>query len=325
MRQAVFDEFGPPTDVVRVDEVEPREPNSTEVRVRVAASPVNPSDLLYIEGRYGIRPDLPATPGFEAVGVVEAAGAKSPLKFGQRVALLTFGAWRELVTLPARMAHSVPDDLDDTTACSLFVNPLTALAMVDELDLPEGAWLLQTAGASALGRIAQAAAQARGVKVASTVRRDDQAELLRTNGCDAVINTQKERMSDVVAQVTGDNGVGGVLDAVGGRVGAEAIACLAPGGTALVYGLLSMRPTMISNGDMLFRRLTLKGFWLTNWLKATDPERIRALLDEAIAGFQRGEFSQRVDSQYALADVCDALARAAASGRDGKVILTFGA
>jgi NADPH:quinone reductase-like Zn-dependent oxidoreductase len=325
MHHAVFDEFGPPSDVVRVDEAEPRAPDSTEIRVRVAASPINPSDLLYIEGKYGIKPDLPASPGFEAVGIVETAGAESPLQAGQRVALLTFGAWRELVTMPALMAHPVPDDLDDTTACSLFVNPLSALAMVDELSLPQGAWLLLTAGASALGRIAQAAAQARGIKVVSTVRRDDQAELLRANGCDAVINTRKESMSDVAAQVTGGNGVDGVLDAVGGRVGAEAIACLAPGGTALLYGLLSMRPTMISNGDMLFRRLTLKGFWLTNWLKTTDPERIRALLDEAIAGFERGDFMQRVDSQYALADVCDALARAAESGRDGKVILTFGA
>jgi NADPH:quinone reductase-like Zn-dependent oxidoreductase len=323
MRQATFNEFGSPPDVVQVVEADARAPQSTEVRVRLNASPINPSDLLYIEGRYGIRPELPAQPGFEAVGVIDAAGEKAGIAVGQRVALLTFGCWSEQICVPARMVRPVPDEMDDTTACSLLVNPLTALALLDELGLAEGQWLVQTAGASALGRIVQATARKRGIKLISTVRRSEQATQLRESGCDVVVNTKEDSLTKVVAEVTGGQGVPAVLDAVGGRLGSEAIVSLAQGGTAIVYGLLSMRPTMVSNGDMTFRQLTVKGFWLTNWLQTTAPERIQEAFAQVVEGFQSGLYTQEVDSTYPLNDVREALAHAAGSGRHGKTILMF--
>src|SRR5436305_11825788 len=74
MKAAVFDRFGAPEEVLQVRDVPAPEPGRGEVRVRMLASPINPSDLLHVRGEYGRRPGLPAGAGFEGVGVIESAG-----------------------------------------------------------------------------------------------------------------------------------------------------------------------------------------------------------------------------------------------------------
>src|SRR5437763_205533 len=74
MKAIVFDRFGDPADVLQVREVPAPEPGRGQVRVRMIASPINPSDLMTVRGQYGKRPALPYTPGYEGVGVIDAAG-----------------------------------------------------------------------------------------------------------------------------------------------------------------------------------------------------------------------------------------------------------
>src|SRR3954452_17297195 len=99
MKSIMFDHFGEPADVLSVREVPVPEPGPGQVRVRMIASPVNPSDLLVVRGRYGVLPTLPATPGFEGVGVVEKAGPGllGWLVMGKRVTVINSdgGNWAE--------------------------------------------------------------------------------------------------------------------------------------------------------------------------------------------------------------------------------------
>src|SRR3954451_18354861 len=90
MKSIMFDQFGEPADVLSVRDVPMPEPGPGEVRVRMIASPVNPSDLLVVRGRYGVLPSLPATPGFEGVGIVSKAGPGllGRLVVGKRVAAI---------------------------------------------------------------------------------------------------------------------------------------------------------------------------------------------------------------------------------------------
>src|SRR5262245_8243602 len=93
MKAAQFDRFGAPREVVQVREVPKPEPGRGQVRVRMLAVPVNPSDLLVVRGQYGRLPSLPATPGFEGAGVVDLAGPGllktiRGLRPGRRVAVL---------------------------------------------------------------------------------------------------------------------------------------------------------------------------------------------------------------------------------------------
>src|SRR4051812_8233825 len=157
MKAVVCARWGDPEEVLEVREVPEPVPGPGQVRVRMLASPVNPSDLLMVRGEYGRQPPLPATPGFEGAGVVEAGhGLLARRVMGRRVAVLNSGSgnWQEKVVIPARQAVPVPAELSDEQAATFFVNPASALVMTRYvLRVPRGAWLLQTAAGSALGRM----------------------------------------------------------------------------------------------------------------------------------------------------------------------------
>src|SRR5262249_38485596 len=149
MKAIVCSRFGDPGEVLEVRDVPVPEPSPGQVRVRMIASPINPSDLLLVRGEYGKRPPLPLTPGFEGVGVVEkGSGLLARRVLGRRVAVLNSGTgnWQEQVVVPARQAVPVPRELPDEQAAMFFVNPDSALVMTHYvLRVPAGAWLLQTA------------------------------------------------------------------------------------------------------------------------------------------------------------------------------------
>src|SRR6516164_7510583 len=106
MKAIIFDRSGDPEEVLQLRDGPVPEPGPGQVRVRMLASPINPSDLMYIRGLYGKVPPLPATPGFEGVGVVEASGGGLLARrvMGKRVAVIssTGGNWREQTVVPAR-------------------------------------------------------------------------------------------------------------------------------------------------------------------------------------------------------------------------------
>src|SRR5260370_16123081 len=99
MKAIQFDHFGEPAEVLQLREVPDPEPGRNEVRVRMIASPVNPSDILVVRGLYGVLPRLPATPGLEGVGIVDLAGPGllGQLVMGKRVAAINGagGNWPE--------------------------------------------------------------------------------------------------------------------------------------------------------------------------------------------------------------------------------------
>ncbi len=193
MKRAIFDQPGPPADVLRVqDDVPAPQPARGEVLVRMLASPINPSDLMYIAGKYGMKPHLPATPGFEGVGVVEGSGGGilGWLRKGKRVAVINdrIGNWAEYTVTKSRQVIPVPDDISDELAATFFVNPATAIVMTqDVLRVPPGEWLLQSAAGGELGKMVIRLGKKYGFRTLNVVRRREQVEELKQLGADAVI------------------------------------------------------------------------------------------------------------------------------------------
>ena len=326
MKALVFEEFGEPGEVLRVREVPTPEPGPGEVRVRMIASPINPSDLLVVRGRYGVLPRLPATPGFEGVGVVDKAGPGllGKLVMGKRVAVINDrgGNWAEYAVIKARQARPFPADLPDEQVASAFVNPATVLAMVRHvLAVPRGAWLLQSAAGSSLGRMIIKLARHDGIKTINVVRRREAIDELKALGADAVVSSSEGPIADQVRGIVGAEGVRFSLDPVGGDTGTGLFESLAADGRLLVYGTLSQEPIRIDPRLMIAGKRVVEGFWLGHWMpRRSIPSAL--LLFREIAGLIRsGVLATEVGASFPLASIAEAAAQAEAVGRAGKVFL----
>jgi NADPH:quinone reductase-like Zn-dependent oxidoreductase len=190
MKALIFRGTGEPKSVLEVAEIPDPRLGPGEALVRVLLSPINASDLHMVRGRYGYQPELPASPGIEGVGIVEAAGpgVQDP-KVGTRVVFIaTWNTWREQIVCPADKLVPVPDGLDDAAAATSYINPLTAWALTrSSHNLKEGDWLLQTAAASSVGKFVLQLARQHRFKTINVIRRREQEPIVRNLGGDEVI------------------------------------------------------------------------------------------------------------------------------------------
>lgn len=329
MKAIVFKEFGEPADVLQLQDLSVPEPGRGQVRVRMIASPINPSDLLVVRGQYGRLPELPATPGFEGVGVVEAAGPGLLGKFrvGKRVAVLNgiTGNWQEQVIVPARQVVPVARDIPDEQAASFFVNPATALVMTRwVLRIPRGAWLLQTAAASALGRMIIRLGKHDGFRTINIVRRRELAEELRREGSYAVIIHPDESIQDAVQSITKGAGVQYALDAVGGATAVEVIKALGQGGRLLVYGTLASEPMTLDSRMLMVGHRCVEGFWLSNWVKDQGILTMLRLFRTINRLVGQGVLRTPIGPTFKLDEIRAAVQAAGAASKPGKVLLRMG-
>lgn len=328
MKAVVCERFGEPAEVLQVRAVPEPEPGPGEVRVRMRYSPINPSDLLVVRGRYGRLPTLPATPGFEGVGVVEKVGPGwlawlRGLRPGRRVVVLNSrgGNWQEQVVVPARQLLPLADDIPDEQGAVFFVNPATAVVMTRYvLALRPGDWLLQTAAASALGRMIIRLGKHQGFRTINVVRRREQVDELRRLGGDAVICLAEESLPERVRQLTG-SGVRLALDAVGGSTGAAVVASLGPGGRLLVYGTLSGEPIPLDPRQLMVGSKRIEGFWLAEWLARQRLPTLLALFRTVQRLIRTGVLTSSIEAIFPLEQIQEAVRRAEAPGRQGKILL----
>lgn len=320
MQELIFEQTGMPKEVLQLRESPIPTPKPNEVLVKVKARNINPSDVMFIRGMYGITPKLPSSAGFEASGVVELGDEAGKVKAGTRVMFTAIGTWREYVCVPAALVISVPPQMPDEVACQAFVNPMTAYGMIEESGLQAGEWLLITAGASAFGKFAIQMAKAKGIKVAVTVRHDSQKEVLEKLGADLVVNTEKEKLQKVVPEKT-EGGVQVIFDAVGGMLGAKALACLRPKGRMMVFGALALENMPVNSGLLIFKNLKIEGFWLSTWVEEMTPE-ARMMAFQTVFGFLMKEDSKiDIAGKYPLSEFKAALEAYEKPGRNGKILL----
>ncbi|MBY0231783.1 MAG: zinc-dependent alcohol dehydrogenase family protein [Gemmataceae bacterium] len=329
MKAVVCERFGEPSESLSVKDVPSPECGAGQAMVRMLASPVNPSDLMTVRGVYGRRPSLPFTPGYEGVGVVEEA--KGWLAWfrglkGKRVAVLngTGGNWAERVAIPSRQAVPLPDSIPDEQAASFFVNPASAIVMTRHvLRVPRGAWLLQTAAGSMLGRMVIRLGKRNGFKTVNLVRRREQVAELRALGADEVLVLGEDAIPQAVRSLSKD-GVGHALDCVGGAMGSEAVKCLGPKGRLLLYGTLSGEPISFDPRLLMVGGKRIEGFWLSEWVQTRGPLAMLSLFGQIDALMREGVLATETGTAYPMAQVADAVREAEKPGRGGKVMLRLG-
>ena len=323
---AVYETHGNPADVLRVESRPWPTPAAGEAVVKMRAAPINPADLNQIEGKYPVRRELPATPGFEGAGVVVDLGAKVPnVAVGDLVILPhNVGTWRDAVVVKAEDLVVVPAGIEPVDAAMLKINPMTAWRLLhDYVDLKKGDWLIQNAANSAAGRAVIQIAGELGYKTVNVVRRAELIDELRTEGGDLVL-VDGENLRDEVKGATGGAPIRLGLNAVGGESALRLANCLAPGSTLVTFGAMSLQPLKIPNGLLIFKDLRFRGIWINKWYdNATKEQRMEAfrpLFEMA----KRGLLKTKVEKAYPLSEVKVAVAHAAQGKRGGKIILEFG-
>lgn len=332
MKALQFDNHGEPLEVLKLRDVESKPVAAGQARVRMIMSPINPSDLLRVRGLYGTMSSYPATPGFEGVGIVEEV--KSPIakmvlgiKPGRKVVVLNqhSGNWQQEVVVPAMRLFPVPEGVSDTDAASFFVNPATAWIMVKhELKVAPGAWLLQSASGSALGKMVIKLGKHLGFKTINLVRRAETAETLKKLNPDVIIDTSKEDMIARVKEITKGEGVRYAIDAVGGPTAGQVIQCLGMHGHCLLYGSLDWSAGEFTNRHFIGNGLKVEGFALQQWSARHSKLQMLSLLKQVGKLMQAGVLSSEVAQVFPLEQYMDAIQAADSAGRQGKILLQIG-
>jgi trans-2-enoyl-CoA reductase len=322
VRRLVFDRVGPPAQVLRVEEAELAEPGPGQVQVRMERASVNPADFNLIEGTYGIKAALPAVPGNEGAGRIEALGpGVEGWTVGERVVVPGPGTWATRVNVEAARVTRVPSAVGPEFAAMLTVNPPTAWTMLHQfVRLEPGDWVVQNAATSAVGRCVIQIARALGWRTLNLVRRPEAVAELRALGADAV-EVEDPALPKRLKAITGGAPVRLGLNAVGGDSAATVAKCLAPGGVLVTYGAMSRQPLKIPNGLLIFNDIRCHGFWMTRHYQAMDAAAKEAMFARLVELHLAGKLSVPVDAVIPLDRWKEALERASAEGRPGKVLL----
>jgi NADPH:quinone reductase-like Zn-dependent oxidoreductase len=328
MKTLQLSRFGAPTEVVELAEVDPADPGPGQLAVSIEAAAINPSDLNLIRGVYGVRPDLPAALGAEGVGRVIAVGdGVDRSRVGTRVLIiptLEQTTWREQTVLDERNAVPVEVDGDPLQLAMLGVNPVTAYCLLhSHVTLAPGAWVAQTGASSATAGYVLALAKHAGLRTLNVVRRAESVKPLLDAGADVVLVEGADLTARAAAAI-GDTSLELILDAVGGDPAGQLASLLTTGGRIISYTARARQPVSIPVVDLIFRGLSVHGYWLNLWLAQTPREAVAQTYRKLATLVVDGTLAAPIEATYALADYREAIAHATRSDRTGKVLFAFG-
>lgn len=322
MKAVVYRKHGKPVEVLQLEDWPLPDPAPEEVVVRLTAAPINPADLNAIEGKYPVRPELPATPGFEGAGVIEKTGkAVRGLKPGTQVILPhDLGTWREAAVVAAEKLVVVPNDIPPEQAAMLKINPLTAWQMLHGfVRLEKGDCVIQNAANSAAGRAVIQIARELGYRTVNVVRRAELIDELRAEGGDVVL-LDNDDLRDAVAAATERAPIRLGLNAVGGESALRIAKIVAPEATIVTYGAMSLRPLTLPNGLLIFKNLHFTGFWVNKWYEHASAAERDAVFGRLFDLAKRGLLQTKIERAYSLGEFAAAVARAAEGRREGKIV-----
>jgi NADPH:quinone reductase len=242
-----------------------------EVLVQMQFSPVNPSDLAFLSGNYGIQKPYPCVPGFEGSGLVVASGGGLYANYlkGKRVACVASnkydGTWAQFMKTTASQCVVLGKNVSYEQGSMCFVNPLTALDFLDIVKKDRFKALVLTAAASALGKMVAHLAKSQGIPIAGLVRKNENLAVLHENGFDLALNTETDGWQESLQSWAKPFGKTLLPDCIGGgSIPSRVLACLPAHSRLLTYGSLDYaKPQTIVARDFIFNEYEIKGYWLS--------------------------------------------------------------
>jgi len=305
MRAAYYEQNGPAREVLRLGEVDTPRPGSGEVRVKLAASGVNPSDVKARSGATRKIAYPRVIPHSDGAGEIDLVGeGVSPARIGERVWvwnaqwLRASGTCAEYVTLPSDQAVRLPANTSFEAGACLGIPAMTACHAIAVAAAAPGVTLLIAGGAGAVGHYAVQFAKAAGATVIATVSSPEKATVARTAGADHTIDYRRENVGERVMALTGKKGVDAVIEVDFAANAWLVPHVLRPRGTVVIYGT-GNAGAEVPWQFFLRNAVTLKYIYV---YELTRDERSAALA--AITGaLDAGKLINSVGKTFPLADI----------------------
>jgi NADPH:quinone reductase len=313
-------------NALRIERRAVPKPGPNEVLVKVAATPINPSDLAFLEGLYGFKKPTPVVPGFEGSGMVVAAGSGWMGKYlmGKRVACVGQergdGVWAEYMATATSLAFPLDASVSLDQGAMSVVNPLTALAFLTLAKEGRHKAIVQTAAASALGQMVSRLCKNEGIQVINIVRRAAQKELLKEQGAEIVLDSLAadfpQHLYDVCQQYQSRM----AFDAVAGPLTGQLLKAMPSDSKVIVYGGLSYEPAQADFGQFIFEGKSIEGFWLTRWVSKKNFLQSLAIWQRA-QKLMMTDLKSEIRKQYPLNEFQNAIKEYQSQMTGGKVLL----
>lgn len=323
MRALYFDQTGEPGSVLQLKKTAIPDPGPNEVRVRVLASPINPSDYYFIQGTYRFKPEYPQTAGLEGVGIVDAAGEGVDLPTGAMAAFLYKEAWADYIIVPQNDLYMLPTGFPVERTCPFILNPLTAWGLLEQSGVRAGDWLLLDAGNSAVARLVTQTAIRRGVKVILVVRDIGYSRELKELGASEVIAFDVDTLPGKILELTEGKGVAAALDSIGGDYATALIKSLAPGGRMIICGRSGTGRGQFDNGDFVYKNISMRGFGIRGWMAGKTHDELEEILRVMAVDFGDPGFRLETAASFPPEEFREALRADLEPGKKGKVVFSF--
>lgn len=297
---------------------------SGQVRIGVRASGVNFPDILMVEGKYQVKPELPFIPGLEVAGIVlECAAGVERVRPGDRV--LAFarrgGGHAEEVVVPGAIVTPIPDAMDFVTAAAFPVAYGTAhFALTHRGHLAAGETLLVLGAAGGVGLAAIEVGKLLGARVFAAASTAEKLAIARQHGADETINYAVENLRDQVRALTDGKGVDVVFDPVGGGAFEQSVRCVGWEGRILVVGFASGAVPRVAASMILVKNFSVTGvvFGEHSW---RFPDDTRGRMAKLLDAYSDGRLKPTVLRTYPLAEAIVALTEMSSRRVMGKLVL----
>ncbi|WP_420630287.1 zinc-binding dehydrogenase [Candidatus Leptofilum sp.] len=326
MTAVILDSFSGP-EALRIEQRPVPRPGKDEVLVKVAASPINPSDLAYLDGNYGFKNQPPVVPGGEGSGTVVAVGPGMAGRYflGKRVACLSqgngSGMWTEYVVTSAKGgALPLHDAVSLEQGAMSIINPLTASAFLEIAKKGGHKTIVLTAAASSLGQMVNRLCHSEGVQVINVVRRDAQVALLKEQGAAIVLNSSEADFDQQLHDACHQTDAHLAFDAVAGPMTRRLLDALPEHSQVTVYSCLSYEAPQTGPDHLIFEDKALNGFWLGPWINNMNLLQILLLWRRA-QKLMTTELKSKVRAQYPFQEAKQAVQDYLSQMTGGKILL----
>lgn len=321
MKALVCEEHGPAEKLVLRDDWPAAALGDDDVRIDVHAAGLNFPDVLVIQGKYQIQPELPFVPGSEAAGVVSEVGKNvSQYKPGDKVITMGMGAFCEQMVAPAASVMPVPEGLSLAEAAGIGITYFTSYyALKQRAELKAGETLLVLGAGGGVGLTAVEIGKLMGARVIAAASSDDKLAVAKSRGADELINYSEGDLKEKIRAVAGKGGVDVVYDPVGGDFSEPALRCMAWKGRYLVIGFAGGYIPKIPLNLTLLKGCSIVGvFW--GAFSAAEPDVHEQNVRELWQYFAEGKLKPVVGDVFPLEQYVDAYACMTERRAKGKII-----